>query len=104
MILRASAAFHALDKELHLGLLAANAKEQLDTKALDGLRGLAAFHVMISHYSAEALGLDLLGTMAMGLFYTLTGFVLYIGYARAPLADPVDARVCRYIRSASTTP
>ena len=70
-------------------------KEQLDTKALDGLRGLAAFHVMISHYSADALGLDLLGTMAMGLFYTLTGFVLYIGYARAPLADPVDARVCR---------
>jgi len=33
---------------------------------------------------------------AMGLFYMLSGFVMWLGYAQATLADPVDAVLCRF--------
>ena len=64
-------------------------EERLDTKALTGLRGFAAFHVMIGHYFVFGeLRQDLLGGQAMGLFYVLSGFVMYLGYASVPVADP----------------
>ena len=64
-------------------------EERLDTKALTGLRGMAAFHVMVGHYFVFGeLRQDLLGGQAMGLFYVLSGFVMYLGYASVPIADP----------------
>ena len=44
---------------------------------------------MIGHYFVFGeLRQDLLGGQAMGLFYVLSGFVLYLGYASVPIADP----------------
>lgn len=51
-------------------------KVMIDTSALDGLRGVAALHVAVGHYSGENFDTDLVGGQAMGLFYILSGFVM----------------------------
>jgi len=57
----------------------------VDTVALTGLRGLAALHVALGHYSSfSVLGLDLIGGASMSFFYLLSGFVMTLGYASAP--------------------
>ena len=48
----------------------------IDTSALDGLRGVAALHVAVGHYSGENFDTDLVGGQAIGLFYILSGFVM----------------------------
>jgi hypothetical protein len=69
---------------------------KFDTSALDGLRGFAALHVAISHYIGfSSIGFDLCGGQAMGLFYILSGFVMYVGYAQARLAQPNDGVLCK---------
>ena len=57
-----------------------DARTRLDTRSLDGLRGLAAMHVAIGHY-VSFTGLagrfsDLQAGSSMGLFYLLSGFVM----------------------------
>ena len=69
---------------------------KFDTSALDGLRGFAALHVAISHYIGfSSIGFDLCGGQAMGLFYILSGFVMYVGYAQVRLAQPNDGILCK---------
>ena len=46
-----------------------SSKGHIDTRALDGLRGLAAIHV------------------EMSLFYLLSGYSLALGYGRRKLED-----------------
>ena len=68
------------------------AKDLLDTRPLDGLRGLAALYIVLFHYlrfcwtGAEApvsFHVDLLGQMAVNLFYLISGFVLAFAYVGA---------------------
>lgn len=63
-----------------------DARTRLDTRSLDGLRGLAAMHVAIGHY-VSFTGLagrfsDLQAGSSMGLFYLLSGFVMALGYGQ----------------------
>jgi len=59
------------------------APERIDTKALTGLRGLAALHVACGHYlSTSNLEYDCIGGASMSFFYLLSGFVMTLGYAR----------------------
>jgi hypothetical protein len=69
---------------------------KFDTSALDGLRGFAALHVAISHYMGfSSIGFDICGGQAMSLFYILSGFVMYVGYAQERLAEPNDGAFCK---------
>ena len=63
---------------------------RLDTSALDGLRGLAAWHIALGHYVANctgtdtfAHGLDLMGGASIPAFYTVSGFVMVFGYGQS---------------------
>eukprot|EP01052_Picozoa_sp_SAG31_P047706 SAG31_NODE_9669_length_1243_cov_4.789336_2_plen_78_part_01 len=48
--------------------------ERVDTAALTGLRGLAALHVALGHYTSMSdLNLNLCGGVAMPFFYLLSG-------------------------------
>ena len=63
-----------------------DARTRLDTRSLDGLRGLAAMHVAIGHY-VSFTGLagrfsDLQAGSSMGLFYLLSRFVMALGYGQ----------------------
>ena len=47
---------------------------RLDTRGLDGLRALAALHVMMSHFmNFGGYNVDLMGGGSIGLFYILSG-------------------------------
>ena len=57
--------------------------------ALNGLRGLAAFHIMIFHYISEseelaaaAVEVNLNGSLQMPLFFLLSGFSLALAYGK----------------------
>ena len=57
------------------------------------LRGLAALHVAVGHFSTFGLGVDLLGGSAMTLFYLLSGFVMMLGYGdRKDDEPPLNVR------------
>ena len=53
-------------------------KCKIDTGALDGLRGLAALHVMFGHWTRTIPNLQ--PTLEMPLFYIMSGFTLYLSY------------------------
>ena len=55
---------------------------QIDTRALDGLRGLAAIHVVVGHFLSSGFP-----GMEMSLFYLLSGFTLALGYGRRKSED-----------------
>src|SRR5258708_5608347 len=83
---------------------------QLDTRFLDGLRGLAAFYVLMHHAVRLAqneervnsrswtLALKVLGIIfhhghaAVIFFFVLSGFVIHLRYARQLRDDPLRAR------------
>ena len=56
-------------------------KEQLDTSALTGLRGIVVLHIALGHFLIP-FELDLMGGASMGLFYSLSGFVLTLGHGK----------------------
>ena len=49
-------------------------KVRVDTSALNGFRGFAAFYIMIFHYILHQ-GFNILGTTLMPLFFLISGFV-----------------------------
>ena len=51
---------------------------RLDTVALDGLRGIAAFHVMVGHLLSSFINIQL--NVVMPVFYLLSGFTLALSY------------------------
>ena len=73
-------------------------KKLLNTDAVDGLRALAAMHIVLGHHSfftgyrgdaregedgvqeRYSHGFDLLGGASMSLFYIISGFVMMLGY------------------------
>jgi len=59
---------------------------QIDTKALNGLRGLAALHVALGHFfvfsKEPTQGIDFIGGAVMPLFFLVSGFVMVVGYGR----------------------
>ena len=73
-------------------LAAGEAARALNTGALDGLRGLAALHIVSYHYARSRWsrmdltplglpnGMDLLGEGTVSFFYLLSGFVLAVNY------------------------
>ena len=73
-------------------------RPRVDTRALTGVRGLAALHVALGHMlSFSDLRVDLIGGAAMPFFYLLSGFVMTLGYgqtkyARVDCCAPPEAR------------
>jgi peptidoglycan/LPS O-acetylase OafA/YrhL len=68
---------------------APNAPKRVDTSALTGLRGLAAFQVAAGHiFMASDLQQDLIGGAAMPFFYLLSGFVMTLGYGQTLYESP----------------
>lgn len=58
--------------------------DKINLTALDGLRGLLAFHILIFHVFVDAddvVKIDLLGNIDMPFFFLLSGFVLAISEA-----------------------
>ena len=49
--------------------------QRVDTKALNGLRGVAAVHIMIGHYLDLGYNYDLLFVMMLPFFFLISGFV-----------------------------
>ena len=66
----------AKEKEKRMSML----KRKIDTGALDGLRGLAALHVMCGHWTRHWTKQDLQPSLEMPLFYLLSGFTLNLSY------------------------
>lgn len=65
--------------------------QRVDTTALDGLRGLAAFHIALSHmfiFSRDLPVKNLFGNASLPLFYMLSGFGMILSYAQKPLRAP----------------
>ena len=58
--------------------------KRIKTTSLDGLRGLAACHVMLGHYflfsKEPTQGTDFGGGLSMPLFFILSGVVMTLGY------------------------
>lgn len=55
----------------------------VDTTPLTGLRGLAAIHIMVSHYLLfTTTKHDLLGGASMPLFYLMSGLIMTLGYGK----------------------
>ena len=50
-------------------------ERDIDTRALDGLRGIAALHVMVGHFLKSGCG-----ALEMTLFYLLSGYSLTLAY------------------------
>jgi peptidoglycan/LPS O-acetylase OafA/YrhL len=58
----------------------------IDTKALDGLRGVCILHIAISHFVAYPYPhMDLLADISVTAFLVLSGFVLAICYGKRNL-------------------
>lgn len=57
---------------------------KVDTKAIDGLRGLATIHIMLNHMVelTDIKFLDFGGSNALGLFYVISGFVMILAYGQ----------------------
>ncbi len=76
---------------------------KFDTSALDGLRGFVALHVVISHYTGfSSIKFDLCGGQSMGLFYILSGFVIYVGYTQTRLVNAKEFWIKRLARCVGT--
>lgn len=57
--------------------------DRVDTKAMTGLRGLAALHVGVGHIIKHHYPtIDILGSAAMTFFFLLSGFVMTLGYGQ----------------------
>jgi peptidoglycan/LPS O-acetylase OafA/YrhL len=68
---------------------------RLDTKSVDGLRGLAALHVACGHmlFFSREPNVDLVGGTSMGLFFIISGFVMILGYGQRKYKDN-DGMIC----------
>ena len=95
---------------LNLGAQPMPRAEVLPTRFLDGLRGLAAFYVLMHHAvrlaqnetrqssGAWAMALRVLGIIfhhghaAVIFFFVLSGFVIHLRYARQLRDNPLGAR------------
>eukprot|EP01084_Bolivina_argentea_P316174 547981_1 len=54
-----------------------NPPQRINTKALNGLRGIIAFHIMVHHsFEFSKFKQNLLGSVQMPLFFLISGFIL----------------------------
>ena len=74
----------------------------VDITAINGLRGLAAVHVMASHFLMSRV--LLLGALEMPLFYLISGFTLTIVYRKSVQQGNLDCRKFYQNRFARTAP
>lgn len=75
---------------------------KLDTTSLTGLRGLACLHIAIYHFvynSVEMREVDLMGNIAISLFYLLSGFSLTMVYGQRlfPVCKTRQMMIVEYI-------
>ena len=73
----------------------------LDSSALEGLRGLAALHVLFFHYLLFSLGtneINISGSLEMPLFFLLSGFTLSLAYGKTTwtnFSNPLASSCCK---------
>ena len=77
----------------------------MDAGALNGLRGLLAFHIMVHHvlrsfFSGSSFYVHTYGFMHMPFFYLLSGFCLALAYGRTQWTSVT--KCCSTIKSAAS--
>jgi len=68
-------------------------RKHLNTNPLTGLRGMLVLHIVINRFFIDGYQVSLLGSVSVGFFYLLSGFILTVKYGQGMTAPEAERGV-----------